>query len=83
MHGRLAIISLRPDISRVDRPVLHARTMNVAIFSMIACVHVRVPRVEENISSNKFSDGERSPNLLRNPNYGIYGSIIIHGSMSQ
>ena len=35
MHGRLAIISLRPDISRVDYPVLHARTMNDAIFSMI------------------------------------------------
>ena len=36
MHGRLAIISLRPDISRVGRPVLHARTTNDAIFSMIA-----------------------------------------------
>ena len=35
MHGRLAIISLRPDICRVDCPVLHARTMNDAIFSMM------------------------------------------------
>ena len=44
MHGHLAIISLLPDISRVDRPVLYARTMNDAIFSKIdgrACARVR------------------------------------------
>ena len=35
VHGHLAILSLRPDISRVDRPVFHARTVNDAIFSMI------------------------------------------------
>ena len=41
MHGRLAIISLLPDISRVDHPVLHTRTMNDAIFSMIDGVRAR------------------------------------------
>ena len=35
MHSRLAIVTLQPDIFREDRPVLHARTMNDAIFSMI------------------------------------------------
>ena len=41
VHGRLVIVTLQLDISRVDRPVLHARTMNDAVFSMIADGRVR------------------------------------------